>query len=249
MANVNYVKEGVILNAGVDGVIIRKHFAGLAGGRALDMTGLTAKAIPAGLPIITDGKGEYKPLFPTEGFVVPQGWTIAGLCGASVLADKAVSVVTAAVVNESALLANLKNVYPTPDRVVTVADLAVVKSALPHIIWESDEAADKTTTTLTGLVYIDSQEDFTANFSKLADYYAKNPTAPGYDGTWPNVNWVVANFSGLAGTMTIAYDGTVKATLPGITPSSTYVIIDPLTDLEVAYAAFDLSKLVITVGA
>lgn len=249
MATTNYVKEGTQVNAGMDGVIIRKHIAGLAGGRALDMTGVTAKAIPAGLPIITDGEGNYKPLFPTEGFVVPQGYTIAGICGASALAEKGVSVLTAGVVNETALLANLKNVYPTPNRVVTLSDLAVVKSALPHIIWESDEATNKTSTTLTGLVYIDSQEDFTANFSKLADYYAKNPTAPGYDGTWPNVNWVVGNFSGLAGTMTIAYDGTVKATLPGITTASTYVIIDPLSDLGVQYASFDLTKLVITIEA
>lgn len=247
METVNYTQEGNNINSAMDGVIVRKHIAGLAGGRALDMTDYTAKVVPCGLPIITDGNGNYKPLAPTNGFVLPAGYNYAGLCGATVLAGAPVSVVVAGVINWVAMLTFIKEVLPTPDRVLTKEDLAAIKTALPHIIFESDEAGDITTTTITDIVYIDSQEDFTANFSKLADYYAKNPTAPGYDGTWPGNKWAVANYSGLAGTMVIAYDGTVKATVPGITTASTYVIIDPLSDLGVAYESFNVSKLTITV--
>lgn len=250
MDPVNYTKEGVFVNTSKDGVIIRKHFHGLAAGRSIDINGVTAKVVPCGLPIATDGKGSYKPVYPTEGFVLPAGYHYCGVCGATVLVGKPVSIMDAGAVNEFALLAFLKEVCPTPNRVLTIADLAAVKTALPHIIWEKDEVADATSTTITDVVYIDSQEDFTANFSKLADFYTKNPDAPGNDGTYPNVHWAVANFSGLAGTMVITYNGTVKATIPGgVTTASTYVIIDPLSDLGVAYESFDLSKLVITVEA
>lgn len=254
MTKAKFNKDGVAVVTGKDGIILRKHIAGYAGGRVLDMSGRTEQVIPCGLPIATDGKGNYKPVFPVNdaangGFVLPSGFQFAGLCGATELAAKPVSVVTSGVFNEVALLANLKEICPTPDRVLTLSDLTAVKSALPHIIFESDEAGDHTVTTLTGLVYIDSQEDFTANFDKLADYYAKHPEAAGHDGTYPDIKWVVGNYSGLAGTMVIAYNGTTKATVPGITNSSTYVIIDPLADLGVAYESFDLSKLVITIEA
>lgn len=254
MAKAKFNNDGVSVVSGKDGVIIRKHIAGLAGGRALDMTGRTEKVIPCGLPIATDGRGNYKPVFPVNdaangGFVLPDGYHYAGLCGATELASKPVSVVTSGVFNEVALIANLKEICPTPDRALTLSDLTAIKSALPHIIFEFDEAGDAVITPITGLVYIDSQEDFTANFDRLADYYAKNPTAPGHDGTYPGMKWAVGNYSGLSGTMVIAYDGTVKATLPGITKSSTYVIIDPLSDLGVEYASFDLSKLALTVEA
>lgn len=247
MKTVNYTKEGNSVLSAMDGVIVRKHIAGLAGGRALDMTDYTAKVVPCGLPIITDGNGNYKPLAPTNGFVLPAGYTYAGLCGATVLAGDPVSVIVAGVINWVAMLTYIKEVLPTPDRVLTKDDLAAIKSALPHIIFENDEAGDVTSTTITDVVYIDSQEDFTAYFDKLADYYEKNPDAEGHDGTWPGMKWAVANYSGLAGTMVIAYDGTEKATIPGITTSSTYVIVDPLPDLGIAYESFNVSKLTIKV--
>lgn len=249
MSKAQFNKDAVAVVAGKDGIILRKHIAGLAGGRALDMTGQTAEVIPCGLPIATDGKGNYKPVFPTEGFVLPAGFNFAGLCGATELASKPVSVVTAGVFNEVALLANLKELFPTPNRVLTLSDIAALKTALPHVIFECDEAGSPIVTTLSGLVYINDETSFTANFDKLADYFAKNPDKPGHDGTYPDVKWVVGNFSGLSGTMVIAYNGSVKAVVPGITTASTYVIIDPLSDLGVAYAAFDLTKLVITVEA
>lgn len=253
MPKAKFNSDATTVISGKDGIIIRKHIAGFAGGCVLDMTGRTEKVIPCGLPIATDGKGTFKPVFPVDdaangGFILPAGFHYAGLCGASEMANKPISVITAGVVNEMALLLNLKEMCPTPNRVLTLSDLTALKSALLHIIWEHDEVGDPTVVTLSGLVYIDSAEDFTANFDKLADYYKKNPNAPGHDGVYPDVKWVVGNFSGLAGTMTIAYNGAVKCALP-ITKESTYVIIDPLSDLGVEYASFDLTKLVITVGA
>ena len=151
MANVNYVKEGTQVDATKDSVIVRKHIAGLAGGRALDLTGYTAKEIPCGLPIITDGNGTYKPLAPadttvesvtTYGFTLPDGYSYAGICGASVLAGKGVSVVTAAVINETAMVANITEKFPSSMTTPNALSLSAIKSALPHIIWESDEAYD-----------------------------------------------------------------------------------------------------------
>lgn len=142
MENVNYTKEGINVNSTMDGVIVRKHISGLAGGRALDMTGYTAKVVPCGLPIITDGNGNYKPLVPTDGFIVPEDWFITGLCGATVVAGKAASVVVAAVINVKAMLTFISDVLPTPENPLTEEDLEVVKTALPHIIFEKDEAGD-----------------------------------------------------------------------------------------------------------
>lgn len=252
MNEVNYTKEGVNVKTEKDGIIVRKHIAGLAGGRALDMTGYSAKVVPCGLPIITDGNGNYKPLVPTDdaangGFVVPAGYKYAGICGATVLAGKAVSVVVAGIINWVAMLAHIKEVLPTPNRVLTKDDLTAIAAALPHIIFECDEAGDMTVSTISNVVLIDSQEDFTANFSMLADYYAKNPNAAGHDGNYPNDPWVVANFSGLEGTMVVSYDGVVKAELPGVTKESTYVIISVAGDLNMELSAFDLTKLSLTV--
>ena len=253
MKEVNYTKEGVYVKTEKDGVIVRKCFSDLAGGRALDMTDYPATVVPCGLPIVTDGNGNYKPLVPVDdaangGFVVPAGYKYAGICGATVLAGKAVPVIVAGVINWVAMLANIKDILPTPNRVLTKDDLTAIIAALPHIIFESDEAGDVTVSTITNVKLIDSQEDFTANFSMFADYYAKNPDAAGHDGTWPGDDWVIANFSGLAGTMVIEYDGAVKAEIPGVTETSTYVLISVVGDLGIT-SGFDLSKLTIKVVA
>ena len=241
---------------GKDGIIIRKHIFGLEAGRVLNLDEVdgapayTKEVVPCGLPVITKVVSDqpvYKPLAPTEGFVLPAGWSFAGLAGATVKATKACPVIIAGVINEVALLEYMKENFDISNRVLTVADLAAVKAALPQLLFVRDEAYDTTVTTLSNVVLIGSQEDFTANFSKLSDYYAKNPDKPGHDGTYPGDPWVVANFSGLNGTLTIAYNGAVKATVPGITLSSTYVIVSVSGDLGIDPAGFDLSKLVMTV--
>lgn len=45
---VEYTKEGVRVDASKDGIIVRKHIAGLAGGRALDLDAIsgTIEAYP-----------------------------------------------------------------------------------------------------------------------------------------------------------------------------------------------------------
>lgn len=255
---VNLNREDSKVLTGKDGIIIRKHIFGLEAGRVLNLDEVagapayTQEVVPCGLPIITkavDNVKVYKPLAPTVGFVLPSGWSFAGLAAATVKAGKPCPVIVAGVINEVALLSYMKECFDISNRVLTIADLADLKAALPQLMFVSDEAYDGSITTIAGAVLIDSQEDFTANFSKLADYYAKNPSAAGHDGTYPGDPWVVANFSGLTGTLTIAYNGTVKATVPGINPTSTYVIISLSGDLGMTTDGFDLSKLVLTVQA
>lgn len=151
MKTVNYTQEGNSIQSALDGVIVRKHFSGLAGGRALDMTSYTAKVVPCGLPIITDGSGNYKPLPPTDttvsstttyGFVLPDNWSYAGLCGATIRAGEPCSVLVAGVVNEPAMLAFVSSIFPSEMSEPNPISLSAIKSALPHIIWEKDEVGD-----------------------------------------------------------------------------------------------------------
>ncbi|MBQ9546762.1 MAG: hypothetical protein IJU90_05700 [Bacteroidales bacterium] len=167
MKTVNYTKEGVNVNTELDGVIVRKHISGLAGGRALGLDALkdnsnnvlvaayTNNVVPCGLPIITDGNGNYIPLPPTdvtsgEGqsatttyqFNKPDGWTYAGLCGATILAGKPASVIVAGAINEVALLANITEHFPSSLETPNALSLSAIKSALPHLIFEKDEAGD-----------------------------------------------------------------------------------------------------------
>jgi hypothetical protein len=252
---VNLTREDSSVLTGKDGIIIRKRFFGLEAGRVLNLDQVegapayTQGVVPCGLPVITrqvEGEPTYKPLAPTEGFVLPAGWSYAGLAGATVKSTKSCPIVIAGVVNEVALLEHLKEIFDISNRVLTVADLAPLKAALPQIMFVRDEAYDTTLTRLDGAVLLDSQESFTEHFAMLADYYRKNPSAPGHDGTYPGDPWVVVNFSGLSGTLTVVYDGAVKATVPGITPASTYIILSPAADLGLA-EGFDLAKLSLAV--
>ena len=163
MKTVNYNKEGVNVKAEMDGIIVRKHIAGLAGGRALGLDALEDNShnilvaayskdiIPCGLPIITDGSGNYMPLPPTDvtveatttyKFDKPDGWSYAGLCGATVVAGKPVPVIVAGVINEPAMLANITEQFPSSMEEPNALSLTAIKSALPHLIFEKDEAGD-----------------------------------------------------------------------------------------------------------
>lgn len=251
MPKANLTKEAIEVLQGMDGIIIRKYIYGIEAGRVLDNTDYNYDVVPCGTPIITkliNNEQVYKALVPTEGYVIPSGWSVAGLASATVRNGQACPIIINGVVNEVALLANMKKVFPTPNRVLTIEDLAVIKSALPHIIFMSDECSDSARV-ISDVVYIYDETTWNANFNKLADYYAKNPEAAGHDGTYPNVKWVVANFNGLSGTMSVIYNGDVKTTIPGITAASTYVIIDPLGDLNIPYSSFDVTKLVLSVKA
>jgi len=162
MKTVNYTKESNRVDASKDGVIVRKHISGLAGGRALGLeevkSGNTVllpaynkKCIPCGLPIITDGNGNYYPLPPTDvesggsttyKFNLPANYSYAGLNGATILAGKPASVVVAGVINEIALINYITEMFPSSMETPNALDLSAIKSALPHLIFENDEAGD-----------------------------------------------------------------------------------------------------------
>lgn len=143
MATTNFTQEGIQVDATMDGVIVRKHIAGLAGGRSLDLTSYTAKVVPCGLPIITNGNGTYKPLTPaSNAFTLPENYSYAGICGATILAGKGASVITAGVINEKAMIANIAKFFPTGITNQATVSLAALKTALPHLIFEADEPAD-----------------------------------------------------------------------------------------------------------
>lgn len=249
MPKANLTKETMTVIDGRDGIIVRKHVYGIEAGRVLDVTDYNYDVVPCGTPVIKKLNGNemvYKALVPTEGFVLPSGWSYAGIAAASVKKGQACPILVGGMVNEVALIENMKDFFPTPDRAVTIDDLAAIKAALPHIVWMSDECSD-VAVTLTNVQYIYDATTWAANKAMLDDYYETHPDAAGADGTYPNIKWVVANFSNIAGTLVITYDGQVKTEVPGITTSSTYIIIDPLTDLNIQYASFDLTKLVLTV--
>jgi len=126
MAKLELNKEGTQVLSGKDGIVIRKFIAGIEGGRVLDLTGYAPDTIPAGVVVITDGHGTYKPLLPSGGsYTLPSGYSYIGVVACTVSAKSpAVSIMTAGVVNDAAA-----------PYVITSA----VKSALSHIIFTMDE--------------------------------------------------------------------------------------------------------------
>lgn len=124
-------KESIIF--GNDSIVVRKYGNSLAGGRVLDVTGITASVLNAGHVIIKDANNVYKPM-PVESdayAALPEGCTYVGLLYRSILTAKpAASVLTAGVVNENALpyaISSIKTAFLT---------------ACPHIIFEPDEVVD-----------------------------------------------------------------------------------------------------------
>lgn len=130
MAELNLVGEKTQIVFGNDSIVIRKYGHSLAGGRVLDVTDFAEKTILAGHVIITDGKGNYKPMPIKDGAYaeLPEGYTYIGVLYRSILAAKpAASIMTAGVVNEKALpyaISSIKTAFT---------------EACPHIMFECDE--------------------------------------------------------------------------------------------------------------
>jgi hypothetical protein len=141
MSKVDLVTERQQVVFGNDSVVIVKHGADLAGGRALDVDGITELVLEAGRVIVTDGNGVYKPLPITATTdksgattyaynALPDGYAYAGiLCGSILTAKPAASILIAGVVNEAALL------VPFGDQATAI------KAALPNIVFVKDEVA------------------------------------------------------------------------------------------------------------
>ncbi|MCX3266547.1 hypothetical protein [Pedobacter agri] len=132
MATVNLTDDGVQVNTEKDNVAIRKVFATVPGGKALDVTGFAPLVINAGHPIIFEtATKEYKPLPVNAGQTayasLPTGHVYAGVLIASILTKKAsAAILTQGVINPEAC----------PYDFATVA--AAVKTAMPLIGQQAD---------------------------------------------------------------------------------------------------------------
>jgi hypothetical protein len=114
-------------DAGLDSVTIANYIEGVPGGRSLDVTGFTPKAIRAGHVVIKEtATGNHKPM-PVNGDAydaLPAGHTVVGVVVASVTTDEAmVGIMVRGSVNEVA------SPYPVTD---------AIKSALPLIRFIQD---------------------------------------------------------------------------------------------------------------
>lgn len=129
--NLNVKKKQIVF--GEDSVIVQKWIAGIKGGRALDVTGITDKVLSAGRVIVTNGKGMYKPL-PIKGGVydaLPEGYSYVGILYRSIRTEEAgASIMTEGQVNEIA--AKNANGVDVP---------AAFKTACPLIEFITDENA------------------------------------------------------------------------------------------------------------
>lgn len=138
--DLNVEKKQIVF--GEDSVIVQKWIAGIKGGRALDVDGITDSVIHAGRVIITDGKGTYKPLpikaasteddGGTSAYdTLPEGYKYIGVLYRSVLTkEPGASILTEGQVNEVA--AKNANGVDVP---------ADFKTACPLIEFISDENA------------------------------------------------------------------------------------------------------------
>lgn len=169
MSKVQYNKDGVAVISGKDGIIIRKHIAGLEGGRFLDPAAVTSggstvipaytlEVVPCGIPVISktaNGVKTYKALAPkdvtttvdgtsttTYKFDLPEGYAYEGVAAATVKAGMPCPVMVAGVVNETVLLAQLAELFPSEMETPTALSLSALKSACPNLIFMSDEAND-----------------------------------------------------------------------------------------------------------
>ena len=129
--NLNVKKKQIVF--GEDSVIVQKWIAGIKGGRALDVTGITDKVLSAGRVIVTNGKGTYKPL-PIKGGAydaLPEGYSYVGILYRSIRTEEAgASIMTEGQVNEIA--AKNANGVDVP---------AAFKTACPLIEFITDENA------------------------------------------------------------------------------------------------------------
>jgi len=132
MATVNLVDEGVQVNTEKDNVVIRKVFATIPGGKALDITGFAPLVINAGHPIIFEtATKEYKPMPVNAGATayaaLPNGHVYAGVLIASILTKKpSAAILTQGVINPAA----------APYNFSAIAD--AVKAAMPLIGQQAD---------------------------------------------------------------------------------------------------------------
>lgn len=130
MANLNIVNGSNKIVFGEDSKVIEKYFSGIKGGRVLDTAGFTDGVIKAGHVVITDGKGNYKPMPVQDGAYasLPETFQYAGVVYRSVSASKpSVSIMTNGEVNIECVPYKMDSI------------LAAFKAACPLIVFVKDE--------------------------------------------------------------------------------------------------------------
>lgn len=117
MATVDLNKERILLDDGMDAIVIVKDLGDIPGGRSLDVTGVEGEVIKAGHVIIRKdlNKPVYMPLGVKDGNYVelPAMHSFAGVLKASVLKnDPRAAIMTIGQVNAAA------SPYPVTDEIV-----------------------------------------------------------------------------------------------------------------------------------
>lgn len=209
MPKVNLTTEQNEILAAKDGIVIRNFIHGLEGGRVLDTTGYTAETIPAGVVVITDGNGTYKPLLPSSGsYTLPSGYSYVGIVACTVLTSKpAVSVMTMGAVNDAAA----PYVYTS-----------AVKSALPHIEFAHDEVDDAVATPVFSPASWASGASLTVELTCATEgatiYYTNDGSAP----TSASTAYDATNKITLSATKTLKAIAYKTGMLPSAVAEKTY---------------------------
>ena len=132
MATLDLTNNGTKILFGNDSVVIQKYISGIKGGRVLDTTGFADAVIKAGHVIITDGKGNYKPM-PVSGGAygsLPSGYNYCGVLYRSILTAKpSASIMTNGEVN----------IVASPYPVASI--LEDFKAECPQVVFIKDEEA------------------------------------------------------------------------------------------------------------
>jgi len=123
MPEANLNKESILVDDGIDSIVIINDLGDIPGGRTLDVSGVASgtTVIKAGHIIIKDASGNYKPLGVTEGAynALSTGESYEGALKASVLvSDPRAAILTIGQVNAAA------SPYPVTD---------TIKAGLPRI--------------------------------------------------------------------------------------------------------------------
>lgn len=161
MPKANLTNEAFEVLRGFDGIIIRKHIYGFEAGRVIDTNAIasvidayTADVIPCGIPVIRkeiSGVPTYKVLPPTDAtasgtttyaFRLPDGWSYVGIAAATVRKNQACPIMDNGVVNETAMLNSLKQLFPSSMETPTALSLSALKSACPHLQFMTDETME-----------------------------------------------------------------------------------------------------------
>ena len=135
---------------GEDSVIIQKLEGTIKGGRALDWTGVTEDILYAGRVIVTDGKGNYKPLtIDAKAYKTldasdgSENYSYAGVLYRSIAKGEPASIMIAGEINKvSAKAANGDADYPV-GFVTAFPKIALVSDEDANKFDESDTTLDK----------------------------------------------------------------------------------------------------------